>query len=135
MPISETKPIVELAATYFENQNWKEAKAAYQAIVDANPYNGKYWYRLGEVQYREKNYVASTEAFQKSIELGFYPPGAMYHIGRNFSLQNQPDEAVFWLEKVTKTFHSSRYLSMLETDPDLDNLRNDIRFQKLPHRS
>jgi hypothetical protein len=127
---------VEQADSHYQQQNWQEALKAYNWVVSENPYQGKYWYRLGDIHYHLGDYEASTQAYRKAIDLGDNRHDATYNIGRNYALQNQPEAAVEWLEK---TLYDGRFESsngpeireQLQSGSDLDAIRNHEGFQKL----
>jgi tetratricopeptide (TPR) repeat protein len=79
-------------------------------------------------------YARALPLMKKKIELQPDIFDAYYNIACIYSLQNEIDDAVIWLEKaVEKGFKDWK---ILETDRDLDNIRGSSYYKKLmKHRS
>lgn len=134
--ISKEKYTVEQADSYYQDKNWEAALEAYNSLVNNNPYKGEYWYRLGEILYRLKNYEQSTKEYKMSLELGYNLQKTIYNIGRNFALQNNPEDAVNWLEKALtdgkyETSYGPEIRQKLEMDSNLDKIRTHEGFISL----
>ena len=134
--ITEEQYTFEQADYHYQEKNWETALEVYNSLVSDNPYKGEYWYRLGDIRYQLKKYDESTKAYKMSLELGYNPQMTVYNIGRNFALQNNARDAVKWLEQALKdgkyeTSDGPEIRQKLETDPDLDNIRNHSSFVAL----
>jgi len=87
------------------------------------------WFDRGMELHNQERFDEAREAFQKSIEEGHRVSTAMYNIACGYSMKNDRDNALIWLEKAFENgFNMAGYL--LE-DSDLDPLRTDVRFKKL----
>lgn len=112
------------------NKDWNLAVQAYKRITTTNPYNGKYWYQLGWVNYNLKEYAKSTDAYKMAVKTGYLKGPALYNIACNYALSNDTKEAITWLKKASSIKHAYNEESLL-TDNDLDNLRNTDAFKKM----
>jgi len=123
---------IDQAERYFAQQDWANARRAYQVIVGSNPYNGKYWARLGEACYNLKDYEAATQAFKKQLETGYELGLAIFAIARDYALLNEPKEAVTWLRKLIPLRYGSEMRTLLKfRRADFKNIENDPDFVKL----
>ena len=68
-------------------------------VVGQTPTDGQGWFNQGLAQHREGKYQDAAGAFQKALDLGFNPPGAMMRIGRTWAKRGDVDKALEWMEK------------------------------------
>src|SRR5690242_20303044 len=61
------------ALYFFNKKNWTEAIKAYSYLTEQNPYNGIYWYNLGDALFYLPDYSKAKDAFIKSAETGQSP--------------------------------------------------------------
>ena len=123
---------IDQAEMFFKRQDWASARRAYQVIVSSNPYNGKYWARLGEACSYLKDYEAATQAFKKQLETGYELGSGIFAIARGHALLNEPQEAVSWLRKLIPLRYGSELQSLLQfRRGDFKNIENDSEFVKL----
>ena len=111
-------------------KEWKEAAAAWQRVVEANPVNAGFWNRLGDASYESKDYRKAILAYEKAMELGGgFPSSAAYNIACCYALLGEKELALKWLEK---SFDMGfRNLAHSQTDSDLKSLHDDPRFNKI----
>jgi tetratricopeptide (TPR) repeat protein len=117
------------AQTYFGQQKWAEAAAAYEQVVGVNPNDGRHWLSYGLCLHSLKRYDDAIKAWTRSIELGFRPETGLYNLACANALAGRKDESLDWLGKALEAgFNQEEFL---RTDSDLDSLRSDARFKKL----
>ena len=68
-------------------------------LVGQTPADGQGWFNQGLAQHRAGKYQDAAGAFQKALDLGFNPPGAMMRIGRTWAKRGDVDKALEWMEK------------------------------------
>jgi Flp pilus assembly protein TadD len=96
---------------------------------DKATHDGAYWFGRGYELHQGNHYQEAIEAFVHSIELGHRQPTAMYNIACGFSLLNDKENALTWLERSLAIGFDRT--DLLRNDSDLDPLRTDPRFQQL----
>ena len=121
---------LQLAQTKSEAREWKEATAAWQQVVDANPVNARFWNQLGDAAYGNKDYRRAISAYEKALELGAgFPSNAAYNIACCYALLGEKELAIKWLQK---SFDMGfRNLAHSQTDSDLQSLHTDPRFKQI----
>ncbi len=117
------------ARRLFADQKWEEAAAAYQALVEANPYNGQHWQNYGFAVHQLGRYEESLAAFQESLELGYQVETSTYNICCAHARLGQVEEALDWLQKAMDAGFAQD--NLLRADTDIDNLRDDPRFREI----
>src|SRR5689334_9959548 len=122
-------PQMKAANELFNSQKWEEAARAYEAVVAADPTNGRAWYQLGMARLSLNQFELSIDAFQKNIALT-NNPNAMYNVACAFARLNQKAKAIEWLEKAVNN-NLSPFTTNLAGDPDLAGLREETRFKEL----
>ncbi len=120
---------VRRADELFDRQAWSDAAEQYRKVVDADPENGRAWFRLGYSLHACKRLDEAIDAHRRATEFPYYRRVAWYNLGCAYALQDKPDAAFEALEQAVRTgFSRADYL---ETDSDLDSLRSDPRFSRL----
>ena len=106
-------------------------------VVGQTPTDGQGWFNQGLAQHRAGKFQDAAEAFQKALDLGFNPPGAMMRIGRAWAKQGNVDKALEWMEKSAAAGFSSP--SVILADVDAASVRADARFapvlERMQHNS
>lgn len=128
-PVVSADPIedVEQAFTYSAQGQWEKAADSYAEVLAANPYHGIVWQRYGYALHQLGRYDEAISAFTESMELGFRPVISMYNIACGHALLGHRDDALDWLELAMDSGFEEQEL--LETDSDLDSLRDKARFK------
>ncbi|HET6670234.1 MAG TPA: tetratricopeptide repeat protein [Pyrinomonadaceae bacterium] len=122
--------ILQLAMAKSEAQDWKEAAAAWQRVVEANPVNARFWNSFGDAAYGNKDYRRAIQAYEKALELGGgFPSNAAYNIACCYALLGEKEQAFKWLQKAFDM--GFRNLAHSQTDSDLQSLHDDPRFAKI----
>jgi tetratricopeptide (TPR) repeat protein len=121
---------LQLAQSKSEAREWKEAAAAWQRVVEANPVNAGFWNSLADAAYGNKDYRRAISAYEKALELGAgFPSNAAYNIACCYALLGEKEQALTWLQK---SFDMGfRNLAHSQTDSDLLSLHDDPRFKKI----
>lgn len=123
---------IDQAEEFYGRQDWENVRKAYSDLVKANPYNGKYWARLGEACVSLKDYNASIDAYKRQLETGYELGTGIFNIAAAHALLNQPEEAVNWLKKlIPLKYWSEMYLLLQLKGDDFKNIRNHPEFLKL----
>jgi hypothetical protein len=117
------------AQSYFRQQDWPNAVAAYEQVVRANPHDGQNWQNYGFALHSLKRYDEAVKAWTKSVEVGFQPATGLYNVACAKSLSGHKDEAFAFLQKAIEAGFSQEEL--IRTDTDLDPIRQDPRFKKI----
>lgn len=121
---------LQLATTKSQAREWKEATAAWQRVVEANPVNAEFWLQLANAAYEGKDYRRSIAAYEKVIELGGgFPSNAAYNIACDYALLGEKEQAFKWLQKAFDM--GFRNLAHAAVDTDLQSLHDDPRFNKI----
>jgi ketosteroid isomerase-like protein len=127
---AKQRPVsIQEAESYFRQQDWVKAVAAYEKVVRANPHSGQSWQNYGFALHSLKRYDEAIKAWTQSIELGFQPATGIYNLACANSLSGHKEEALAWLQKAIDAGFSQE--ETIRTDTDLDPIRKDARFQKI----
>ncbi len=122
--------LLENARKAATDKKWNEAATLWQQATAQNPVNGEYWSNLGSAYYNNKQYDKSIEAYKKQIELGWgLTYNAAYNIACCYALSGQKEPALDWLKKAYDMGFVRT--AMVQTDTDLDAIRNEPKFKKL----
>ncbi|MFQ5652033.1 MAG: hypothetical protein ACE5IY_19040 [bacterium] len=83
--------------------------------------------RVNEKKAKEKTCQEMTPDFQETCQRD---PTFGHHLAGIFSLLDEKDEALIWLEHAVNSGFIN-YPLLAERDPFLENIRGEERFQKL----
>lgn len=120
------------AERFYKTKNWKKVQIAYSLLSRENPFNGKFWARLGEAQYHLREYNASIESFKRQAETGFELGNCILNIARSYSALNQPKQAVKWLKKLIPLKNWNKLYNIADKkNSDFDNIKNYPPFATL----
>ncbi len=117
------------ANQYFSDQDWAKAASLYQAVLDKNPKIGSAWHHLGYCLHVLGKLDEAIVAHQKASEFPRFRNLGLYNLACAYALKKDKDKAFAYLEKAIEAGFQSK--QFLETDSDLDLLRNDERFAEL----
>lgn len=123
------------AASVLEDERRPEdAAAAYRAIVARVPNDGWTWSRLGRLALMNGNLDEAIDALGKATSTSAVladsaRANALYNLGCAYARKGRKDDAI---EALTRSVGAgSSYARLMRSDPDLESLRADARFQKL----
>ena len=117
---------VEQANELFQQGDWSAAIEAYKDIVARQPENGAVWTRLGMSLKQLERYDEAVAALQRADDVGFTPRQVRYQLACAFALQSRKEKAFSWLNKALQAGYSNP--RQMESDAELENLRDDVRF-------
>lgn len=92
-------------------------------------HDGQYWFSRAYELHQADRYIEAIEAFSHSISLRYRQATCMYNVACGYSLLNDKDNALFWLERSLAVGFDRA--DLLKNDSDLDPLRSDPRFQAI----
>src|SRR5262249_21869553 len=95
----------------------------------AEAQDGTYWFNRGYLLHQSDKYVEAIEAVTRSIALNYRQATSMYNIACGYSLLNDKDNALFWLDRSLGVGFDRA--DLLKQDSDLDPLRSDPRFNEI----
>ena len=108
---------------------WPEAAEALEQLVGIEPYDGEAWYALGRVRYRLRLFEPSALAYERAAGLKFQSARAFYNAACSRALAGMPDAAQANMEQALREGFANKYA--LLTDPDLDSIREERKWQTL----
>jgi len=95
----------------------------------ANPQTAREWRQVAQARQRQKDFDGAMLAYRKALELEPDAPASIFGIGNLFALKHDVEAAFEWLQRAKATRRWD--MSVLETTPDFDAIKNDARFAKL----
>jgi beta-lactamase regulating signal transducer with metallopeptidase domain len=113
-------------------ERWAQAIEEYRDYVGDHPSSGRGWHNLGWALHHSERFEEAIEAFEKAAALDFQPGRAQYNLACSYAMLNRPDAALDALESAVES--GTAHYGHLENDSDLDNLRDEPRFQALLER-
>jgi len=114
---------------YYQNQNWEKAKLSYEKIIQQNPFNGQYLYRLGWIHYQLQNFELAAKYFTQSFDLGNAMAMSSYNAACAFARNGKQAQAVEWLKK-SLAAGLNNHDRTVRQDSDLDGLRELESYQR-----
>ncbi len=127
----------QLADSLYYNDHFSEARDLYEVLVQEDPGDPLLTYRLGYVNYRLGNLDRGIELIKRCLELnnGASPVltyTAWSRLAKIYSLKNEKETALFWLEKAVEKGYNG--LKEFEEEPHFDSIRETPKFQELKER-
>lgn len=111
----------------FNNKQFSKAIEAYEEALKIDQSNNAAWYKLAVSYYSTKNYENAIKIYKRLAPNG--NPTVLYNLACTLSLNGNKVEAFKYLEEaIQKGF---KQVGTLKNDPDLKNLRDDERFEKI----
>ena len=107
----------------------RRAIARFDRLVAQNAPSGDAWYAVGKELLSAKEYAHAARAFQQSAARSHRPGASLYNTACALSLGGDKGSAMEFLAKAIDAGFDD--LHLLETDDDLDNIRDDRRFADL----
>src|SRR6476659_1637616 len=90
---------------------------------------GEEWFARGYAFHNSDQYQEAIKAFMYAMALDYRSATAMYNIACGYSLMNDKENALIWLQRSLESGFGRREL--VASDSDLDPLRTDPRFQNI----
>ncbi|HEV7747781.1 MAG TPA: tetratricopeptide repeat protein [Pyrinomonadaceae bacterium] len=117
----------EATASALEQTSKEVAKADWSKSEP--PRDGEEWFARGYQMHNSDRFEEAIEAFKRAADLGHRKATAMYNIACGYSLLNDKENALVWLQQALDNgFEGADYLW---DDSDLDPLRSDSRFKQI----
>src|SRR5689334_17906176 len=86
------------AEALYSSQDFLGAAAAFQALLQRNPQQPRYWTRMGSSYQRAGRLDDALSAYRHAMSLTVAPV-AMYNAATVFSIRGQKDSALYWLDQ------------------------------------
>jgi tetratricopeptide (TPR) repeat protein len=102
---------------------------ACRALIELDAEDGQAWFFLGYCLHGAKKLDEALEAHQKATKFPRFAPIATYNIACVHALRNDKDKALEWLKKAVDAGFTNA--DHIETDSDMDSVREDPRFAKI----
>lgn len=84
---------------------------------------------LGNSYYAIKNYDKARKYYEAALRIDPEHTDTVYNMACLYSVRNNPDESVKWLEKAIK--RAPKYKEIASRDPDFENIRKSKQYQHL----
>jgi hypothetical protein len=110
-------------------KDWARAAELYGHITEAEPKNGRAWYRLGVSLHGEGEHEQATKALEKSIENGAANFLAEYEIALCYASLKRDDKTREYLERAVQDGFGQPELMM--SDMELSAMRSEASFQEI----
>jgi len=112
--------------SWFFGPGWQAARERYESHVASNPASGRGFFNIGYASLELDDAQGAVEAFEKAHALGFRASVSAYNVACSYARLDDRDAAFDWLDRAVDSGFSS--YGHLADDDDLDNLRDDSRF-------
>lgn len=122
-------PTPEEAEELFQSENWGEAAEAFEALASADPRDGGAWFKLGFALYKAGEMTDAAEAWQRALELDYYPMISAYNVAAAKAILGDVEGAFKQLERAVDLGFSDPEL--MRSDADFVGIRHDPRFAAL----
>jgi hypothetical protein len=123
---------IKEADSLFSIGSWSTAIPVYENVLKSSGDNALAWNRLGYCYHNTGSYDKAVEAYMTSLQKNPAKPleaTVRSRLARIQSLKNQKDEAFASLEKAVAAGYVN--LTELKSHNDFQNIRSDVRFDKL----
>lgn len=128
------KATIAHADSLFAAGKQKEAIATYEAALkDPNVKDARAWFRVGTAYLNAKDYNRSLQALVRAFHMNRTMPGVRIAIVRANSALGNIDETVAQLDSLIITGFGN--YKLMDSDPELANLRKDPRYKGLRDRA
>lgn len=115
---------IQKADSLVQNKEYQKAEILYKEIIKSEPGNNLAIYKLASLYYSEKKYDKAIKNYL--ILAPNKNPTVLYNLACTYSLINNKSEALKYLKEAVDNGFSQ--VSLLKTDTDLTNIRNDKEF-------
>ncbi len=116
------------AIAKYKHRQYDEAIQWFKKLLLTHSGNADVWVGLGDSYIPVKLYKDATVAYEKSMQLTPDKPEAYFGLASIHSIQHHTAEALSYLEKALQ---HGIYQVPVETDPNLDAIRQTDGYQKL----
>ncbi len=119
---------LDAAEAAFEAKEWDKASVLFAELAAENPFQGRFWYRLGTAEYNRKRYREAIAPYQRSAAVGYNVGTSHYNRGCCLALLGEADAAIDAIELAIKAGLRDRE-NLLRTDSDLNSIRDTPAFR------
>jgi beta-lactamase regulating signal transducer with metallopeptidase domain/tetratricopeptide (TPR) repeat protein len=126
---AELKSAARDAKSNGEKAEERRASARYDKLVARAPKDGEPWYDMGRDLLRADLYDLAAKSFQAAADRGYRVGTSLYNQACALSLGGKKDAALDMLQKALDAGFDQP--DIFDKDDDLDNVRNDPRFEKI----
>lgn len=132
---TQPRATIARADSLFAAGSQKEAIAVYEAALKdpGAPKDARAWLRVGVAYLNAKEYDKSLQALIKAFHINRALPGVRLNIAKVYSATGNIDESVAALDSMIVLGFGN--YKVMDSDPDLANLRKDPRFKQLRDRA
>ena len=118
-----------LGIFYNDREKYTEAEVAFKKAIRIDSNNFSSWFNLGYLYSDLKNYTDAEVAYKKALQVNPEISTTYYNLACLYSIWEKQELALEFLElSIKKGFDD---FSGIETDLDLDNIRNAPAFKEL----
>jgi putative intracellular protease/amidase len=108
----------------------RSAEAAYRALAEADPQDGRSWYQLGySIHAQGGRWAEAAEVHRRASTFPAYRAAGLYNLACALALQGRSEAALDTLEALLDSGFTNT--PAIATDTDFDSLRDEPRFQAL----
>jgi uncharacterized protein (TIGR03067 family) len=124
--------LMQTAGQQIQQQQFKEAAATFQKLVELEPDNAIAWQLLGYSLHSAGELDAAIEVHEKAATFDQTRGISLYNLGCAYTIRKEQDRAFQYLNQAVAA--GFRRADQFASDSDLDPLRNDVRFTRLMAR-
>jgi tetratricopeptide (TPR) repeat protein len=124
--------LFELGLLYKEKGDLKQARERFQQAIQLSPDSIGAMQQLALVYAMMGHYEDAVSVYREIIRRRPQESSPYYAIASVFSMKNETDEALVWLQKAVDKGFADWH--RLDTDPNLENLRMTIEYTKWKER-
>lgn len=122
-------PSQQAANAAYMAKDWTKAAALYGNLVQAEPKNFRYWYRLGVAEQSSGHQQKAVEAFEQARSIGMPMILVGYNMAEAYAALGQGDKAFDALKEAVAQGYGQP--EQMTSDPALQSIRADARFNPL----
>ena len=129
---AETRPAaasLDEARRHQQAGEWSAAAAAYEAVTQEQPDSVPAWFGLAYCLHMSGDYEKAIKAHQKAATFERIEGVALYNLACAYALTGRTEAALTALEASREA--GFNIAEPMQSDSDLDSLRDDARFEKL----
>jgi hypothetical protein len=130
--IKRARSLVARADSLYATGQYASSAQLYEQIVALNKADAGSVYRLGLSYHMDGNYPKAIKAHQMASSYPENRPNSIYNLACAYSLAGDIDRA---FEALNSAIDAGYISGLITSDSDLDNMRNDPRFQEILRRT
>lgn len=113
-------------------EDWRQSLSRFERVTREHSNIGRAWANLGFARLAAGDAKGGAAAYERALELGYQRPTVMYNLACCAARSGDIDTAFRWLDRAQKAgFEIGEHVG---SDPDLDALRGDRRYNDLLER-